>query len=326
MAIFLALASIWAFIKYFDKDSYLFFYLSAIFLAVSMLIKPYTIFYAVPLAYLFFLKHGFEGVLKNAKLVIKAMIYVNLLLIPFFAWRIWIDLRPWGIPFFKWTFNGDMIRFRPAFWRWIFGERLGRLILGIWGLFPFSLGLLKTVKKNYFNHFFLLGMFLFVAIFATANVRHDYYQILIIPAVSLILAQGSSFLLTSKVFKRWLSIPLLVFSVGMMIGIGFYQTKEYYKINHPEIIEAGKAIDRLASKDALVVAPYTGDTAFLYQTKRWGWPAIDDSIERIIEKGADYYVSVDFGLTDTVVISKKYKTIEKTDTYIIIDLHQPVEE
>jgi hypothetical protein len=75
-----------------------------------------------------------------------------------------------------------------------------------------------------------------------------------------------------------------------MIITGFSQIKENYRINHPEIIEAGKVVDELTPKDSLVVAPYNGDTAFLYQTKRWGWPAIDDSIDHIIEKGADYYV------------------------------------
>jgi hypothetical protein len=71
---------------------------------------------------------------------------------------------------------------------------------------------------------------------------------------------------------------------------------------------------------ALVVAPYNGDTAFLYQTKRSGWPAIDDSIENIIHKGASYYVSVDLNSSDTIEIERKYQVIEKTETYIIIDL------
>jgi hypothetical protein len=108
----------------------------------------------------------------------------------------------------------------------------------------------------------------------------------------------------------------------MIFATGLGDIREFYKINHPEIIEAGAAIDAIAPKDAIVVAPYNGDTAFLYQTKRKGWPVIDSSIDEIIEKGADYYVTVSFNDTDTLRISERFATIEKTNTYWIIDLHK----
>jgi len=79
----------------------------------------------------------------------------------------------------------------------------------------------------------------------------------------------------------------------MMLMVGWLGIKDDYQINHPEIIEAGKMVDEITPKDALVIAPYNGDTAFLYQTNRWGWPAIEDSIDNIIAKGADFYVTVD---------------------------------
>jgi hypothetical protein len=85
-------------------------------------------------------------------------------------------------------------------------------------------------------------------------------------------------------------------------------------------MEAGERVNQITPKDALIIAPYNGDTAFLYQTNRWGWPAIDDSIDNIISKGADYYVSVDLGSADTKMVEKRFKTVEKTDKYIIFDL------
>ena len=324
MATAIALSSIASFVLYIDEDknkhSYL--YLSAILLAVSMLIKPYTVFYSIPIIYLVFRKHGFEGIFKNAKLFIKYLVFLDIALLPLLIWRIWINKFPQGIPFFKWTFNGDMIRFRPAFWRWIFGERLGKMILGVWGLIPFSFGLVFYKKKNYFIHAFLLGMFLYVSIFATANVRHDYYQIFIIPAVSLALAQGSAYLLKAK--NSLITVPLLFFSILMMLGIGAYRIKDFYQVNHPEIIIAGQEVDKITPKDSLIIAPYNGDTAFLYQTNRWGWPAVDDSFENIIRKGADFYVSVNLNDSDTKYVENHFKVIKRTDKYMIADLHQPV--
>jgi hypothetical protein len=109
-----------------------------------------------------------------------------------------------------------------------------------------------------------------------------------------------------------------------MMITGWYQIRGNYQINHGEIIDAGKRADEILPKDARVIAPYNGDTAFLYQTNRWGWPAIDDSIDRDIEKGADYYVSVDLGSPDTKLIESRFKTVEKTDKYIIVDLHKTI--
>ena len=247
---------------------------------------------------------------------------VDIALVPFFIWRIWINNYPSGIPFWQWAFNGDKIRFRPSFWRWIFGERLGHLILGSWGLIPFSFGLLKSKGKIYLIHSFLLGMFLYVVVIATANVRHDYYQIIVIPAVTMMLAQGTLSLWGFAQAKQWLARGALIFSLAMMFLVSATQVRELYKINHPEIIRAGAAVDRIAPKEAKVIAPYNGDTAFLYATNRRGWPAVDSSIDNIIEKGADYYVSVDLASADTLQFSKMFATLKKTDKFIILDLHK----
>ncbi|MEK7188541.1 MAG: glycosyltransferase family 39 protein, partial [Patescibacteria group bacterium] len=261
LAICLGLAAIWIFILFIKTEKYAYLYLSALVFALSMLVKPFTFFYSVALIYLLWKKYGFGKLLDNGKLLIRLSIAMSIALLPFFVWRIWVNQHPTGIPHFNWAFNGDKIRFRPAFWRWIFGERLGYLILGIWGIVPFAYGILKK-SKNLFPQFFFLGGILYVITFATANVRHDYYQTFLIPAISLILAQGSIYFWESKEFNSLLARPLLIFSILMMFGVGAYQVKEYYRINHPEIIEAGKAVDQIAQRDDLVVASYNGDTAF----------------------------------------------------------------
>lgn len=320
----LALGSVWYFIEFIDSERRGVLYLSGLLLSLSLLIKPFTIFYTPPLIYLALDKYGWKGILENSKRLIQFMIFAGIVLVPFLLWRGWISMFPEGVPFFTWAFNGDRIRFRPAFWRWLFAERIGNLFLGVWGLIPFSLGILSTKKKDSFNLLFFLGGVLYMTVIATANVRHDYYQIFIIPMLVLPLAKGTIYLWETKAFSHWISRPLAVFSIMMMLMLGAYQVKEYYKINHPEIIEAGKAVDRLTPKDSIVIAPYNGDTAFLYQTGRWGWPAIDDSIDRIIEKGADYYVSVNLGDADTQMITNRFKTLERTNNYVIADLHKPI--
>lgn len=318
MTVTFGLLSLWLFIKFLDNDKTWLLYSSSLMFSCAMLIKPFSFFYAIPIIYLAINKYGLKKLLTDARFLIA----IDIALVPFFLWRVWINKFPAGIPFWEWAFNGDKIRFRPAFWRWIFGERLGYLILGIWGVFPFSLGLLKSFRSRLFIHFFILGMFLYVITFATANVRHDYYQIIAVPAIALVLAQGTLAFWESKQFKSWLAKLFFLFVIAMMFLVSAIQVREFYKVNHPEIISAGKALDRIASKDAWVIAPYNGDTAFLYQTGRRGWPAIDDSIDRIIEKGADYYISVNLKDPDTKNLKDRFKTVLETNDYVIIDLHQ----
>ncbi len=317
MAVFFIISSIWFFIVYIDKESRTGLFLSAVLFALGMLLKPFILFYIPIYIYLYLKKFGYKKIFKKLDLLLA----IDLALMPFFLWRIWENKFPIGIPAFNWLFNDDGIRFRPAFWRWIFGERLGYLILGVWGLFPFVFGILR--KKNWPIVLTLLGMFLYVSILATGNVRHDYYQTLIIPAVSLVLASGVVGIWNSSELNKLLMKGFLIFSIVMMLGMGWYQVKGNYQVNHYEIVAAGMKADEILPKDAIVIAPYNGDTTFLYQTHRFGWPVVDRSFDELIKTGADYYVSVNYD-NDTNQLLNKYKALEKNGTFVIIDLHQQI--
>ena len=169
-------------------------------------------------------------------------------------------------------------------------------------------------------------MFLYVSVIATANVRHDYYQTFLIPAIGLVFAQGIVIMCGSKEANKFVGVSLAIFSFIMMELLGVYQIREFYKINDPSIVLAGTEADRVLPKDAMVIAPYNGSTAFLYQTKRWGWPVVDTSIDEMIERGADYYISVNTGDIDSVNFKNKFKTVVEKKEYLILDLHSRTED
>lgn len=323
LAVSLGLISIYFFVVWCDLSKRIFLLGSAIFFALALLVKPYVIFYGVPLAYLAAVKNEWKWrkMLQDKDLWLFSLISF----LPLILWRWWMGRYPEGIPFYKWAFNQEGIRFKPSFWYWIFGERLGRLILGGWGLIPFSLGILSPSKSHGEKGFplaFIFGMFLYVSVIAAANVRHDYYQTLIIPAVCLILARGVLFLWgTEALYQPAAKVLAIVVSIWA-IGFSWFAVRDFYQINHPEIIEAGMAVDKIAPKDALVVAPYNGDTAFLYQTKRTGWPIQNEPVEDLVKKGADYYVSVDLNDPQTQDAMRKFEIPVQTDRYVIIDLNK----
>ena len=315
MAVMFGVAALYFFVKYTKVKLYKFLVVSSFFMLLGILVKPYIVFYSLPIVFYFVNNFGVKQSLKKK----ETMVYLLLVFIPFFAWRVWMKRFPEGIPFWQWTFNGDGIRFNPAFWYWIFGQRLGNLILGAGGVVPFGLGLVGLKKSDYFINGILLGAFLYVCTFATANVRHDYYQSIVIPAVSFLVAKGIFYVWKNKEYSYYWSKFVVV--IALLIGflVSAFQVKEFYKINHPEIIAAGNAVDKLTPKDAIVIANYNGDTAFLYQTKRRGWPVVELPINELIEEGAQYYVSVNFD-TQTNEFMNKFKIMEKTPTYVILDL------
>ena len=316
LATSLSLLALWMFSQYISEERQKDLYFSSLFFALALLVKPFTIFYITPIIYLAVSKYGFTAIFKKRHLLLAFIASF----IPLILWRIWISQFPEGIPEWKWVFNDDGIRFKPSFWMWIFGERLGRLILGVWGVVPFTFGILSYKRNKAFVHYFGLGMLIYLFVVATANVKHDYYQTIIIPSVSLMLAYGAINLWRRLDYPKLITRGVLIFSFSMMFIQGAFQTLELYKVNRPEIIEAGRAIEAVTSKDALIIAPYNGDTAFLYQTNRYGWPVVDRPIEELIEKGASYYVSVDLNHPQTREFSERYTVIEKTDKYVIVKL------
>lgn len=285
-----------------------------IFMAVSFLIKPWAIFFYFPLIY---------AVLKNPKILKKFLMFSLLAAVPFIFWRLWILQQPEGIPAANWLLNGDGIRFRPAFFRWMIQERLGREILGATGLVLFTLGLIfKPKNNNYFLHIWLLSLLLYFIVFATGNVRHNYYQIIFVPVASIFFAKGFVDLFQSGInfIPRIWTIFLALLLMPLSFYFSWYQVRGFYQINNSAIVEAGKAADRLLPKDAVVVAPYNGDTAFLYQTNRPGWPVVALPLkEMVADYGVTHYVSTSKD-NKTNWVSRHFEVVEETSNYLIADL------
>lgn len=287
---------------------------TGIFIAVAFLIKPWAIFYLLPLAYIF---HKKTGKFINKKL----LLFLLLSLAPFFLWRLWIMQFPEGIPASSWLLNGDGIRFRPAFWWWIISERIGREILGVTGAFLFFLGLILR-RNNLLFHFWALSLFLYFIIFSTGNVRHDYYQIIFVPVASVLVSFGFIGLFKGSVdfIPRIFTLFLGLLFFILMFYFGWVQVKELYKINNPVIIEAGKRADQVLPKEAVVVAPYNGDSAFLYQVNRSGFPVVTLPLPEMAAKyGVTHLVSVAED-ADTKDAIENFVVLEKTDKFVIVDL------
>src|ERR1035437_626707 len=112
------------------------FVLTLIFTAGAFLIKPFALFFMLPMLVIAYEKFGFNLV-KKWQLWLLAILAI----LPFGAWRIWMQQYPAGIPQSWWLFNSNGIRFKGAFFQWLFAQRIGEMILGYWGLVVLGVGI-----------------------------------------------------------------------------------------------------------------------------------------------------------------------------------------
>lgn len=327
--VFLAMFTILLMYYYFQTRKLSWLVLSACTASLALLVKPVAAFLLLPVGYLFWRREG-----VSAKLFVYGLLMAAIALAPFLLWRQWITHFPEGIPAFWWLFNSNHIRLKGAWFHWLFAERIGNLILGYWGLIPFGIGLMRAPLKRegWIFRWLLIGSLAYLVVLATGNVQHDYYQILIVPVIAIYVAKGWQLLFDSPFWKREtgefhrLSFVLLtVVCLAFSLSFSWFTIRTYYWINHQEIVDAGRAADTIIPKDAKVIAPYNGDTTFLYQTNRQGWP-IGFDIDKKIKMGATHYVTVSPTDADleTKELASKYTVLVRNSEFAIIDLTKPV--
>ncbi len=307
------------------KDTRSVFFVALIFTMAAFLTKPMAIFYLLPLLYSYHEKEGRWWPIPK-----RYLYFVLISFTPFILWRFWISQHPEGIPASNWLLNGNHIRFKPAFWKWIIGDRFGREILGASGTALFLIGLLKKPKEmqGYLLHILALFMFIYLLVFATGNVQHDYYQYLIVPALVIFVARGFILLMQGieGFIPRIWTILLALLFLPLTLYLTWNEVKGLYQINNPAIVEAGQETDRILPKDALIVADYNGDTSFLYQTNRDGFPNIPFPIQ---------YLITNFGISGYVTTSqdghakwimRHFQVLEETPKFVIVDLSNQTKE
>lgn len=327
MIIFLNLGMFYLAIKWLKTNSWLNYWFLIFFSSLSFSQKSFPLFLLLPLFYLFFQKFGLK-IIKQKKLYFWFFVSLT----PLVLWRIWINRFPEGIPANLWLLNQGGIRFKGAFFWWLFAERIGKLILGYWGLPLLVLGIIiKPKKDGWFFHYWLLAILIFMAVFAAGNVTHDYYQIPLVPIFCIFMARGASFLLFEKDgnFHKIFSFFTLAACVLLMSAFSWYQVRDFYNLQSGVDL-AGRWIDENTPKQALVLTGDSNDASLLYNCNRWGWsggyasayPNESAVIENLKTQGASYYVTTKFDQNSDFgkYMLKNYPALKQTDQYIVFSL------
>lgn len=322
-----AIASLWFFVRYHHHPTGWSLIGFSISLALALLLKPFVVFYAP----VYLAIHGWwwfaqsnkkQASFASLKIIAAALVA----LIPFWKWRTWIAQFPSGIPASDWLFNSNGIRWRPAWFRWLGYERLTKLQLGYTGiLFLFANWFSRShTKLLVILGSWWLGIFAYLSVIATGNVQHDYYQVLMIPVVALTVGSGGVALFDwlQKRFTSTVALSIVISLVVVSWLFAWQMIAGYFNVNHWEYVEAGRIADQLTPTDAKIIAPAFGDTMFLYQTNRTGWP-IGFEIDQKIKLGATHYITTSYD-DEARMLEQNYTTITKSDDYLLLDLTKPL--
>jgi len=327
MIIFFTLGMFWFCIRWLETDSILHSTFYILFSTLSFSQKSFPLFLLLPLAYLIFNKFKLKAFSQW-----KLFLWLAVAFASFVLWRWWISHFPEGIPANLWLFNENNIRFKGAFFYWIFAERIGKLILGYWGLPLLVLGLvLKPKREGWFFHLWLLAILIYITVFAAGNVTHDYYQIPLIPIFCIFMAKGTDLLLFERleIFSRSFCILIFAFCIFFMFAFGWYEVRGFYNIQSGVDL-AGEVVDSQTPKDTLVITGDSNDATLLYNTNRWGWtagfaspyPNSKETIETLKKQGAGIYVATKFDKNSEFgkYMTNNYRVLGETDQYVIFVL------
>jgi hypothetical protein len=317
MLVMFTMYTLYFYIKYCDTGKLEYWITGLLAFSAALLLKPTSLIILLPMVGYFFASSN-----KSLKLFFTSIVLPLLAIIPYVLWRKHIAIYPAGIPASAWLFNSNGIRFKGSWFKWLFGDRIGKMILGYWGLIPLGFGLSKlgeNKKETLVYGGLLLGSLAYLSVIATGNVQHDYYQIQIMPTIAILVGVGISYMISlKKGLAKIFAVLLTTFILGLSCALSWYELKGFFWVNNRAMVEAGIYIDQNTPKDSLVIAPYQGDTAFLYQTNRRGWP-IGGEIDKKIKAGATYYVTTTRD-QEFNELKSKYKVIIENDRYSVIDL------
>lgn len=288
--------------------------LSCVSFAMSILIKPTTIFYGLPLLFLFVRKYKY-----TLPKQLHTILYFILAMIPFIAWRYYITKYPEGIPASSWLFTmvntsegQKEIFMRPAFFRWIFFERLNNIIMGGYLSVFFVLGIIRK-QKTYLPLAIIAAGFIYIFVFQGGNVQHEYYQTIAFPSIALAIGLGVGLIIEStKTFLHpVMTMPIVVLLFAASFLFSWYQVNGYYVIPQ-DLLLMSKIIKTFTKPTDKVIADRMGDTTLLYLADRKGAPLLYRSPEEMKSMGYRYILTDKREVITNLSLLKKEKLFENS--------------
>ena len=153
-------------------------------------------------------------------------------------------------------------------------------------------------------HWWLVAMIVFIVVAGYGN-RHRWYQLPLVPIAAAFAGAGCAFI-GSRISSRLSLITSSIVLAVTFVILAFVYVRPFYQSSAAQLRDAGVELKKVTPPDALIVAADMGDPTVFYYAERKGWHFLeqdaiyngnpDDSeqaiknLERLQRAGATHFV------------------------------------
>ena len=289
------------------------FYLSAIAISLSILIKATSIVIAAPILYLVVAEGADLGPVQRGQVWgsrsqrqrLQLAAFAAIAILPAVAWY-WhahqIAERYYPHHFF----GAGGVRLESFSWYWDVAQQTATSSLTPLLAIMALIGLLVAPRGKYGCLFdwWLVAMLLFVVAVGYGN-RHPWYQLPFVPIAAAFAGAGCAFL-GSKISSRVAAVTLSILLAGSFAILAFFYVRPLYESSAAQLRDAGLELGKITAPDALIVAADMGNPTIFYYARRKGWHFLEQrgiyggnpkdsqqaiaDLERLHRQGATHFV------------------------------------
>ncbi|HXQ02061.1 MAG TPA: glycosyltransferase family 39 protein, partial [Candidatus Udaeobacter sp.] len=283
------------------------FYLAAIAISLSILIKVTSIVIAAPILYILVERLcQTPGVSQKRPTMYRGIaLFAAITLLPAAIWY-W-HAHQIAERFYPYHFFGaGGVRPESFSWYWDIAQQTATssltpilAILALIGMFVAPRGRFGCVFD-----WWLAAMVLFVLAVGYGN-RHPWYQLPLVPITAAFAGAGCAFF-ESKISSRVAVVALSTLLAGSFAILAFSYVRPLYESSAAQLRDAGLELNKLTASDALIVAVDGGNPTIFYYAKRKGWHFLEQNgiydgnpknsqqaiadLERLRRQGATHFV------------------------------------
>ncbi len=286
------------------------FYLAAIAISLSILIKITSIVIAAPILYLvvgrLYQPQRPSGFTVKRPTVYRGIAaFAAIAVLPSVVWY-W-HARQIAERFYPYHFFGaGGVRLESFSWYWDIAQQTATssltpilAILALIGLFVAPRG-----RFGCLFDWWLAAIVLFVLAVGYGN-RHPWYQLPLVPITAAFAGAACAFF-ESKISSRVAVVALSILLAGSFAILAFLYVRPLYESSAAQLRDAGLELNKLTASDALIVAVDGGNPTIFYYAKRKGWHFLEQNgiyggnpknsqraiadLERLRRQGATHFV------------------------------------
>ncbi len=282
----LAIVGLYFFLRWVQHNESWSFFVAAIAISLSLMIKITSIVIVAPLVYLAVLAFSDRRNSRKSDLQIapafletaapwwrtslKFVLFAGIALLPSAIWY-W-HAHQIAQKFYPHHFFGaGGIRVESFAWYWHIAQQTLTSSLTPLLSFMALIGLLVAPRSKYarFFHWWLVAMVLFVIVVGYGN-RHRWYQLPLVPIAAAFAGAACAFV-GSKISSRVIVVTLSVLLVSSFTTLAFWCVQPFYQSSAAQLRDAGLELKRVTPPDALIVAADMGHPTIFYYAERKGW-------------------------------------------------------